>query len=76
MRTEYDFSKLKGKRNPYATKLKKPVTMRLSFDVIAYFKHLADGIRPCHNYGDPNDYYNMFSNEYSNLFMSQPSDGI
>ena len=44
MRTEYDFSKLKGKRNPYATKLKKPVTMRLSFDVIAYFKHLADGM--------------------------------
>ncbi|MCX5665505.1 MAG: CopG family antitoxin [Candidatus Omnitrophica bacterium] len=42
MKTEYDFSKLKGKRNPYAAKLKKPVTMRLSFDVIAYFKHLAD----------------------------------
>jgi len=44
MRKEYDFSKLKGKRNPYAAKLKKPVTMRLSFDVIAYFKHLADGM--------------------------------
>ena len=42
MRAEYDFSKLTGKRNPYATKLKKPVTMRISSDVIAYFKHLAD----------------------------------
>ena len=42
MRAEYDFSKLKGKRNPYATKLKKPVTIRIGSDVIAYFKHLAD----------------------------------
>lgn len=42
MRAEYDFSKLKGRRNPYATKLKKPVTIRIGSDVIAYFKHLAD----------------------------------
>jgi predicted DNA binding CopG/RHH family protein len=42
MRAEYDFSKLHGKRNPYASRLKKPVTMRISSDVIAYFKHLAD----------------------------------
>ncbi len=42
MRVEYDFSKLKGKRNPYATKLKKPITIRISSDVIAYFKHLAE----------------------------------
>ena len=42
MRAEYDFSKMNGKRNPYASKLKKPVTMRISSDVIAYFKHLAD----------------------------------
>ena len=42
MRTEYDFSKLKGRRNPYATKLKKPITIRIGSDVIAYFKHLAD----------------------------------
>ena len=41
MRTEYDFSKMKGRRNPYAVKLKKPITMRISSDVIAYFKHLA-----------------------------------
>ena len=42
MRAEYDFSKLSGKRNPYATKLKKPITIRIGSDVIAYFKHLAD----------------------------------
>ena len=41
MKTEYDFSKMKGRSNPYAAKLKKPVTMRISSDVIAYFKHLA-----------------------------------
>ena len=32
MRTEYDFSKMKGRRNPYAARLKKPVTMRLGAD--------------------------------------------
>jgi predicted DNA binding CopG/RHH family protein len=41
MKTEYDFSKLKSRRNPYASKLKKPVTMRLSEDVVTYFKSMA-----------------------------------
>ena len=41
MRTEYDLSKMKSRRNPYASKLKKPVTMRLSEDVVAYFKNMA-----------------------------------
>jgi uncharacterized protein (DUF4415 family) len=41
MRKEYDFSKMKGRRNPYAAKLKKQVTIRLGIDVIAYFKELA-----------------------------------
>lgn len=41
MKAEYDFSKMKSRRNPYAPKLKKPVTMRLSEDVIEYFKHMA-----------------------------------
>jgi len=30
MKAEYDLSKLKARKNPYASKLKKPVTMRLS----------------------------------------------
>jgi predicted DNA binding CopG/RHH family protein len=29
-------------KNPYAAKLKRPVTMRLSEDVIGYFKQMAD----------------------------------
>lgn len=41
MKDEYDFSKMKSRRNPYASKLKKPVTMRLSEDVVEYFKHMA-----------------------------------
>ena len=41
MKAEYDFSKMKSRRNPYASKLKKSVTMRLSEDVVAYFKQMA-----------------------------------
>lgn len=41
MKAEYDLSKMKSRRNPYASKLKKPVTMRLSDDVVAYFKNMA-----------------------------------
>ncbi len=39
---EYDLSKLNSRRNPYASKLKKPVTMRPSEDVVEYFKGMAD----------------------------------
>lgn len=42
MKTEYDLSKLKSRKNPYASKLKKPVTMRLSEDIIEYFKSMAE----------------------------------
>ncbi len=41
MKKEYDFSKMKGRKNPYAKKLKKQVTLRLGTDVIEYFKGLA-----------------------------------
>ena len=41
MKTEYDLSKLRSRKNPYASKLKKPVTMRLSEDVVDYFKSMA-----------------------------------
>ena len=40
MRREYDFSK--SVRNPHAKRLKKRVTLRLSTDVITYFKQLAE----------------------------------
>lgn len=42
MRDEYDFSKMKSRKNPYAAKLKKPVTIRLGEDVIDYFKGMAE----------------------------------
>ena len=44
MKKEYDLSKMKARKNPYASKLKKPVTMRLSEDVIGYFKTLAEEV--------------------------------
>lgn len=42
MRNEYDFSKMKGRKNPYAKKLKKQVTIRLDEIVVDYFKQLAE----------------------------------
>ena len=42
MKDEYDLSKMKSRKNPYASKLKKSVTMRLGEDVIDYFKNMAE----------------------------------
>ncbi len=42
MRAEYDLTKMKGRRNPYAKALKKQITIRLAHDVIEYFKVMAD----------------------------------
>jgi len=39
MRKEYDFSK--GRRNPYPSRLKRQVTIRLDGHTISYFKELA-----------------------------------
>jgi len=39
MRAEYDFSK--AKRNPYARRLKRRVTIRLDGPTVEYFKKLA-----------------------------------
>ena len=41
MREHYDFSKMKGKKNPYIKYLKQPITMRLDRDSVDYFKSLA-----------------------------------
>ena len=40
MKKEYDFSK--ARRNPYAKRLKRQVTIRLDQATIAYFKTLAE----------------------------------
>ena len=39
MRKEYDFSE--GRRNPYAARLKRQVTIRLDDQTIKYFKGLS-----------------------------------
>jgi len=41
MRGHYDFSKMKGKKNPYVKHLKQPVTIRLDKDSVTYFKTMA-----------------------------------
>ncbi|MBI4238082.1 MAG: BrnA antitoxin family protein [Deltaproteobacteria bacterium] len=41
MRTHYDFSTMKGIRNPYSKDLKQPITIRLDKNTVSYFKTLA-----------------------------------
>ena len=41
MKEEYDLSKMKSRRNPYAKRLKKQITLRLDPDVIEYFKAMS-----------------------------------
>jgi len=42
MKTEYDFSNMKSRKNPCASKLKKQVTIRMSENIIDYFKNMAN----------------------------------
>jgi predicted DNA binding CopG/RHH family protein len=42
MKKEYDLTKMKRRKNPYAKRLKKQVTIRLDEETITYFKSLAD----------------------------------
>ena len=42
MRKEYDFSK--SRKNPYASHLKKQITIRLDEDAIAYFKTISEEV--------------------------------
>ena len=42
MRDHYDFSKMKGRRNPYTKQLKQSITMRLDRDTVSYFKAMAE----------------------------------
>ncbi len=41
MKEEYDLSRMQRRKNPFAAKLKKPVTIRLGEDVVDYFKSLS-----------------------------------
>jgi uncharacterized protein (DUF4415 family) len=42
MRKEYNFSK--AKKNPYASQLKKQITIRLDGDAIDYFKSVSEKV--------------------------------
>jgi predicted DNA binding CopG/RHH family protein len=42
MKKEYDFSK--ARKNPYASQLKKQITIRLDEDSITYFKSISDSV--------------------------------
>jgi uncharacterized protein (DUF4415 family) len=42
MKAEYDLSKMKSRPNPYVRHLKKQVTLRMSTDVVDYFKKMAE----------------------------------
>jgi uncharacterized protein (DUF4415 family) len=41
MRDHYDFTKMRGWKNPYTKRLKQPVTIRLDRDTVSYFKALS-----------------------------------
>ncbi len=42
MRDEYDFSK--ARKNPYASQLKKSITIRLDEDSVTYFKGISEEV--------------------------------
>ena len=42
MRKEYDFSK--ARKNPYASRLKKQITIRLDGDALDYFKSISESL--------------------------------
>ncbi len=42
MKSEYDLTKMKSRRNPYAKRLKKQITLRLDPEVIEYFKQKSE----------------------------------
>jgi len=42
MKAEYDLSQMKSRKNPYASKLKRSVTIRLGEDVVGYFKEMSE----------------------------------
>jgi uncharacterized protein (DUF4415 family) len=42
VKKEYDLSKMKRRRNPYAKRLKRQITIRMGTDIIDYFKAMAE----------------------------------
>ena len=44
MKPEYDLEAMKSRKNPYARRLKKQITLRLDPEVIAYFKDQSESV--------------------------------
>ena len=42
MHKEYDFSK--GRKNPYTSMLKRPITIRLDEESVSYFKTISEDV--------------------------------
>jgi len=42
MKKEYDLKSMKSRPNPFASKLKKAISIRLGVDVIEYFKQVSN----------------------------------
>lgn len=42
MKKEYDLSKMKKRKNPFAKQLKKQITIRMGVDIIDYFKEMSE----------------------------------
>ena len=42
MKAEYDLTRMKSRRNPYAKRLKKQLTIRMGLDIIEHFKRMAE----------------------------------
>ncbi len=42
MREHYDFTGMKGRKNPFIKYLKQPITMRLDRNTISYFKEMSE----------------------------------
>jgi predicted DNA binding CopG/RHH family protein len=42
MKPNYDFSKMKSRRNPYARKLKRQITIRIASGTLEYFREMSE----------------------------------
>ena len=42
MKKQYDLTTMKRRRNPYAKRLKKQLTIRMGLDIIEHFKRMAE----------------------------------
>lgn len=44
MRDEYDIESLNPRKNPYAKRLKKQITINIDSDIIDYFKKMSESV--------------------------------